>query len=390
MDPRFVYADNAATTPVAAEVVNAMLPHFTAEYGNPSSIYYKLGERARVALQKAREQVAALMGAEPREVYFTGSGTEADNIALRGLMLGPQARGRRHFITTAIEHHAILHTAQALEKDGFRVTYLPVDRNGLIDLARLDAAIGEDTALVSIIAANNEIGTIQDIAAIGALCKKRGVFFHTDAVQAFGHIPLDVKAMNIDMMSVSAHKINGSKGVGALYVRDGLRLTPVVTGGGQESNLRSGTENVPAIVGFGEAARLAGARMEREHTRLSSLSKKLTEGVLAAVPQSMVTGHPTGRLPGLNSFVFTAIEGESMVIMMDAHGICCSTGSACSTGSLDPSHVLMAIGLTHDRAHGSLRLSLGPQSTEADIDYILDKLPGIVQKLRDMSPVWKG
>ena len=390
MDPRFVYADNAATTPVAEEVVSAMLPYFTAEYGNPSSIYYRLGDRARTAMQKAREQVAALMGADPREIYFTGSGTEADNIALRGLMLSPQARGRKHFITTAIEHHAILHTAQALEKAGFRATYLPVGRDGLIDLARLDAAIGEDTALVSIIAANNEIGTLQDIAAIGALCKKRGVFFHTDAVQAFGHIPLDVKAMGIDMMSVSAHKINGSKGVGALYVRDGLRLTPVVTGGGQESNLRSGTENVPAIVGFGAAAHMAGARMEREHERLSALSKKLMDGVLAAIPQSMVTGHATQRLPGVNSFVFTAIEGESMVIMMDAHGICCSTGSACSTGSLDPSHVLMAIGLTHDRAHGSLRLSFGPQTTEADVDYILDRLPGIVKKLRDMSPVWQG
>lgn len=388
MDTRFVYADNAATTPVAAQVVNAMLPYFSTEYGNASTLY-KLGQSSATALQNARVQVARLMNAEPGEVYFTGSGTEADNMALRGLLQSPQAKGRRHLITTTVEHHAVLHTAQALEKEGFNVTFLPVDKVGLIDLERLDAAIGDDTALVSIIAANNEIGTVQNIAEIGALCRRRGVFFHTDAVQAFGHIPLDVKAMNIDLLSVSAHKINGPKGVGALFVRSGLKLSPVITGGGQEKNLRSGTENIPGIVGFGEAARLKYESLEAEAAYLRGLTTKLTQGVMAAIPQAMLTGHPTQRLPGTASFVFTAIEGESLVLMMDLNGICCSTGSACSTGSLDPSHVLMGIGLTHERAHGSLRLTFGPQNTEEDIDYILEKLPAIVQRLRAMSPVWK-
>lgn len=386
---RIVYADNAATTPVNQEVVTQMLPYFSENYGNPSTIY-KLGQASADAMAAARRQVAALMGAEPGEVIFTGSGTEADNMALRGLMHSRQARGRRHFIVSTIEHHAILHTAQAMEKEGFSVTYLPVDKFGLIDLARLDQSIGEDTALVSIVFANNEVGTIQNVAEIGALCRKRGVFFHTDAVQAYGHTPIDVKEMNIDMLSVSAHKINGPKGVGALYVRTGIRIDPVVTGGGQEKNLRSGTENVPGIVGFGVAAQIKKDCLQQEMEYLAGLSRKLMAGVMDRIPQSMITGHPTQRLPGTCSFVFTAIEGESLVLMMDLHGICCSTGSACSTGSLDPSHVLMGIGLTHERAHGSLRLSLGPQNTEEDIDYILDRLPKVVQRLRDMSPVWQG
>lgn len=389
MENRFVYADNAATTPVAAEVLAAMMPFFTTEYGNASTLY-KLGQSSADALAKARKQVASLMNAEPGEIYFTGSGTEADNIALRGMMKSRQAQGRKHFIISGIEHHAILHTAQAMEREGFVVTYLPVDKFGLIDLERLDSAISEDTALVSVMAANNEIGTIQNIAEIGALCRRRGVFFHTDAVQAYGHTPLDVKAMNIDMMSVSAHKINGPKGVGAIFVRNGLRIDPVITGGGQEKNLRSGTENIAGIVGFGEAARLKQENLEEEMAYLGGLSRRLMAGVMEAIPQAMITGHPTQRLPGTCSFVFTAIEGESLVLLMDLNGICCSTGSACSTGSLDPSHVLMGIGLTHERAHGSLRLTFGPQNTPEDIDYILEKLPKIVQRLRDMSPVWKG
>ncbi len=389
MENRFVYADNAATTPMASQVLDAMLPFFTKEYGNPSTLY-RLGQSSAEALSQARKHVAALMGAEPGEIYFTGSGTEADNIALRGLMNSPQARGKKHFIVSSIEHHAILHTAQAMEKLGFEVTYLPVDKLGQIDLARLDSAITENTALVSIIAANNEIGTIQELEKIGALCKRRGVFFHTDAVQAYGHIPLDVKAMDIDMMSVSAHKINGPKGVGAIYVRGSIKLSPVITGGGQEKNLRSGTENVAGIVGFGEAARLKKEHLEQEMEYMRGLSRRLIDGVAELIPQSMLTGHPTMRLPGVCSFVFTAIEGESLVLMMDLNGICCSTGSACSTGSLDPSHVLMGIGLTHERAHGSLRLTFGPQTTVEDIDYILDRLPGVVARLREMSPVWKG
>lgn len=386
---RIVYADNAATTPVAAEVLNAMLPFFSNEYGNASTLY-KLGRSSTEALNTARKQVAQLMGADPKEIYFTGSGTESDNMALRGVLMAQKSKGKDHLIISAIEHHANLHTAQAMEKEGTSVTYLKVDKTGLIDINQLDKAITERTSLVSIIFANNEIGTIQDIAAIGALCKKRGVVFHTDAVQAYGHVPIDVKAMNIDLLSLSAHKINGPKGVGALYVRSGLRLTPVITGGGQERNLRSGTENIPGIVGLGEAARLKHERMQEETEYLSKLSKRLVKGVLESIPQSYVTGHPEKRLPGTSSFVFTAIEGESLVLMLDLQGICCSTGSACSTGSLDPSHVLMGIGLTHERAHGSLRLTLGMQNTEEDVDYILEKLPPIVARLRKMSPVWKG
>jgi len=389
MEKRFVYADNAATTSVAPEVLEKMLPYFSEHFGNASTLY-KLGQRSRSALEEARANVAAVIGAEPKEIFFVGSGTEADNMALRGLMRSKQAKGKKHLITTKFEHHAILHTAQALEAEGFRVTYLPVDKNGVVSLAQLEEAMGEDTALVSIMAANNEIGSVQPVVEIGALCKRKGVFFHTDAVQAFGHIPLDVKEMGIDLLSLSAHKIRGPKGVGAIYIRSGLLLEPVITGGGQEKNRRSGTENVPGIVGLGEAARLKREHMAEESARVSALSRRLREGVLRLIPQSMVTGHPENRLPGNSSFVFPAVEGESLVLMLDAQGICAATGSACSTGSLDPSHVLMSIGLTHEVAHGSLRLSLSEGNTEEDVDYILEKLPVIVQKLRDMSPVWHG
>ncbi len=389
MDKRFVYADNAATTPVAAEVLNKMLPYFTGEFGNPSAGFYSLGQRAKAAIEEARQQVANVIGADAKEIIFTGSGTEADNMALRGFMHSKQAKGRRRLITTAIEHHAILHTADALKDEGFNVVVLPVDSNGVVDLVALENAINEDTALVSIMTANNEIGTIQPLREIADICHKKGVFFHTDAVQAFGHIPINVKELGIDMLSLSGHKINAPKGVGALYVRAGLALQSYITGGGQEKGRRSGTENVAGIVALGEAARLKGENMEREMAYVSSLSRRLQEKVLARIPQCSLTGHPTDRLPGNSSFVFAAIEGETLIMDLNMAGICAATGSACSTASLDPSHVLMSIGLSHERAHGSLRLTLDVMNTEDDVDYIVDNLEKILERRRKMSPVWE-
>lgn len=389
MEKRFVYADNAATTPVAAEVLNKMMPYLTGEYGNPSAGFYSLGQRAKAAIEEARKNVADVLGADPKEIFFVGSGTEADNFALRGVMHSKQVKGKKRLITTKIEHHAILHTAEALEKEGFEVVYLPVDNYGVVDLEALKNAINEDTALVSVMAANNEIGTIQPIAEIAKICHDRGVLFHTDAVQAFGHIPLNVKEMNIDLLSLSGHKINAPKGVGAIYIRSGLMPQPIITGGGQEKGRRSGTENVPAIVALGEAARLKGERMEREEKYVRALSKRLQEGVLSKIPQSALTGHPENRLPGNSSFVFTAVEGESLIMNLNIEGICAATGSACSTASLDPSHVLMSIGLAHEVAHGSLRLTLDVQNTEEDVDYIIEKLEKILDRLRKMSPVWE-
>lgn len=382
----FVYADNAATTRIAPQVLDAMLPYLKEEYGNPSTLY-KLGREAKIAIEKAREQVAQVIGAKAEEIFFTGSGTEADNMALKGVLYGPAGKGKKHLITTKIEHHAILHTAMALEKEGFQVTFLDVDKNGRVDLEELKQAITPDTALVSIMAANNEVGTIQPIEEIGKICREKGVLFHTDAVQAFGHMPLDVNKMNIDLLSLSAHKINGPKGSGALYIRRGLGLRPVIEGGGQERNRRSGTENVAGIVGLGQAAQLAMETMEEESARLKALAKKLTDGVLQ-IPETILTGDPENRLPGACSFAISAIEGESLVLYLDMEGICTSTGSACSTGSLDPSHVLMAIGLSHEVSHGSLRVSLGRFNTEEEVDYIIETLPKVVEKLRSMSPVW--
>ncbi len=389
IEPRTVYADNAATTRVDPRVLDKMLPYFSEHYGNASTLY-KLGQQSHAAMEEARAHVASVIGAQPKEICFTGSGTESDNMALRGLVHSRQAKGRRHIITTSFEHHAVLHTAKALENEGFRVTYLPVDLSGTVDLQALENAICEDTVLVSIMAANNEIGTIQPLEEIGRICRSKGVYFHTDAVQAFGHAPLDVDRMNIDLLSLSAHKICGPKGTGALYIRSGLVLEPVITGGGQEKNRRSGTENIPGIVGLGEAARIKRESMEAENARLRALQRKLIDGVLQTIPDSILTGHPTNRLPGNCSFTFSAVEGESLVLMLDMKGICASTGSACSTGSLDPSHVLMAIGLSHETAHGSLRLSLGEYNTEEDVDYILQELPPIIARLRAMSPVWQG
>ena len=382
----FVYADNAATTRIAPQVLDAMLPYLKEEYGNPSTLY-KLGREAKIAIEKAREQVAQVIGAKAEEIFFTGSGTEADNMALKGVLYGPAGKGKKHLITTKIEHHAILYTAMALEKEGFQVTFLDVDKNGRVDLEELKQAITPDTALVSIMAANNEVGTIQPIEEIGKICREKGVLFHTDAVQAFGHMPLDVNKMNIDLLSLSAHKINGLKGSGALYIRRGLGLRPVIEGCGQERNRRSGTENVAGIVGLGQAAQLAMETMVEESARLKALAKKLTDGVLQ-IPETILTGDPENRLPGACSFAISAIEGESLVLYLDMEGICTSTGSACSTGSLDPSHVLMAIGLSHEVSHGSLRVTLGRFNTEEEVDYIIETLPKVVEKLRSMSPVW--
>lgn len=389
MEKRFVYADNAATTPVAAEVLNKMMPYLTGEYGNPSAGFYGLGQRAKAAIEQARGQVAAVLGADAKEIFFMGSGTEADNFALRGVMHSKQVKGKKRLITTKIEHHAVLHTAEALANEGFDVVYLPVDACGVVDMKALENAINEDTALVSVMAANNEIGTIQPLKEIADLCHSKGVLFHTDAVQAFGHIPINVKELGIDLLSLSGHKINAPKGIGALYIRSGLMPQPIITGGGQEKGRRSGTENVAAIVALGQAARIKGEQMEKEAAYVRSLSKKLQEGVLSRIPQSALTGHPENRLPGNSSFVFTAVEGESLIMNLNIEGICAATGSACSTASLDPSHVLMAIGLKHEVAHGSLRLTLDVQNTEEDVDYIIEKLEKILDRLRKMSPVWE-
>lgn len=386
MEDRFVYADNAATTPIHADVLNKMMPFLTTEYGNASTLY-RLGQSSHKALENARQEVALLMNAEPSEITFTGCGSESDNLALRGYLHSRQAKGRKHLIVSTIEHHAILYTAKALEKEGFEVTYLPVNQYGQVEPQALEQAIRPDTALVSIMFANNEIGTINPVAELGRVCHEKGVVFHTDAVQAYGHVPMDVKAMNIDMLSLSGHKINAPKGVGAIYVRKGIRLEPQLTGGGQERGLRSGTENIASIVGLGEAARLKRVNMERETAYIGALSRKLIDGVLQ-LPQTILTGHPTQRLPGTCSFCINAIEGESLVLRLDMNGICASTGSACSTGSLDPSHVLLGIGLSHEISHGSLRLTLGPQNTEEDVDYILERLKGVVETLRAMSPIW--
>lgn len=388
MEDRFVYADNAATTPVAAEVLNKLLPFYMTEYGNASTLY-RLGQSSHAALENARREVALTLNAKPSEIFFVGCGTEADNMALRGFMHSADAKGRKHLITTPIEHHAILHTAEALKKEGFSVTYLPVDQYGVVDLEALKNAITPDTALVSVMFGNNEVGTIEPIAEIGKICRERGVTFHTDAVQAFGHVPIDVQAMNIDLLSLSGHKLNAPKGVGAIYIRGGITLKPIITGGGQERNRRSGTENIAGIVALGEAARLKRESMEREIARLTALHNRLISGVLEQIPKVWLTGHPTNRLPGSASFVFEGVEGESIVLDLDGNGICAATGSACSTASLDPSHVLLAIGQSREVAHGSLRLTLGAQNTEEDVDYILERLPRVIARLRAMSPIWK-
>lgn len=393
---RFVYADNAATTPISEHVFEVMKPWLTEFYGNPSSLY-RIGQQAKNAVNTARAQVGKALNAaepineandrKPGEIIFTGSGSQADNLAIRGFVEGPSNRGRRHIITSKIEHHAVLYTCEALEKEGWRVTYLDVDKLGRIDLDQLRSVISDDTAIVSVMAANNEIGTIQDLKAISEIAHAHGAVFHTDAVQAVGHMPIDVQAMGIDLLSLSAHKFRGPKGVGALYCRKGITLKPSVFGGGQERGWASGTENVAGMVGLGAAIEDAVSGMDEKMGYVRRLTDRLIEGVMK-IPYTHLTGDPENRLPGTASFVFEAIEGEGLILRLDACGICSSTGSACSTGSLDPSHVLMAIGLPHEIAHGSLRLTLGEQNTEEDVDYMVESVTKVVDGLRAMSPVW--
>lgn len=386
---RFVYADNAATTPMSESVFEAMKPYLTEFYGNPSSLY-RIGREARRAMTEARMKVArALNAKDPSEIVFTGGGSQADNLAIRGYVKGRSARGKKHIITSKIEHHAVLYTCEALEKEGYPVTYLDVDAQGHVDLEQLKSVITDQTALVTIMAANNEIGTIQDLKAISEIAHAHGAVFHTDAVQAIGHMHIDVQEMGIDMLSLSAHKFRGPKGIGALYVRRGIALEPLVYGGGQERGLASGTENVAGMVGLGQAIEDAtGAHLDEKMGYVKKLTDRLVEGIMDTIPYTHYTGDPVNRLPGTASFVFEAIEGEGLILRLDHAGICGSTGSACSTGSLDPSHVLMAIGLPHEIAHGSLRLTLGEQNTEEDVDYLIENVAKVVEGLRAMSPVW--
>lgn len=383
---RFLYADHAATTALSPRALEAMTPYFRDAYGNPSSLY-TFGQQAKSDLDAARAEVARCLNAKPEEIFFTSGGTESDNWALKAVAELRGGKGR-HIITSAIEHHAILHTLEHLEKAlGFSVTYLPVDSLGRVDPQAVKAAIRPDTILITVMAANNEIGTIEPIAEIGAIAREAGVLFHTDAVQAVGHIPVDVSAWNCDMLSLSGHKFHGPRGVGALYVRRGLRLPPLIHGGGQEKGRRSGTENVAGTVGLAAALREAVDGLEARSVLLAARRDRLIEG-LTRLPCSRLTGDPVHRLPGTASFVFEGVEGEALLLHLDAKGICASSGSACSSASLDPSHVLLAIGLPHEVAHGSLRLSLGEENTDEDVDYLLQAVPEVVEYLRNMSPVW--
>jgi cysteine desulfurase len=381
-----IYLDYAATTPTHPEVVQAMLPYFSDFFGNPSSIY-SYGQESREAVENARTSVARLIGAKDEEIVFTGGGTEADNYALKGTAYAQEKRGN-HIITTAIEHHAVLETCAFLEKRGFTVTYLPVDKYGLIDPESVKKALTPKTILVSVMHANNEVGTIQPLEEIGKITREAGVYFHTDAVQTAGHIPLEVNKLGVDLLSMSAHKLYGPKGVGALYIRKGVMLTPFIHGGGQEKGRRSGTENVPGIVGFGKAAELALPEIDAEAVRLKALRDKLIEGILKLIPETHLNGHPVKRLPNNANISVDYIEGESMLLNLDLQGICASTGSACSSSSLEPSHVLLALGLRHEQAHGSLRFTLGKWTTEADIDRVFEVLPKIIGNLRAMSPLY--
>ena len=383
----FVYADNAATTPVSDSIIDKMLPYYREYYGNPSSLY-SVGRIAKKAVEESREAIAGAIGALPNELFFTSGGSEADNWAIKGIAFSQAQSGKKHIITSAFEHHAVLHTVEALKKQGFEITYLNVHEDGLVRPEELEAAIREDTALVTIMYANNEIGTIQPIAEIGKICKKHGVLFHTDAVQAIGNVKIDVKEQNIDLLSLTAHKIHGPKGIGALYVRRGVKLTNLIDGGAQERGRRAGTENVAGIVGLSAAITHACGTVEERVKRLSSMRNRLIEGALK-IERSRLNGDPIKRLPGNVNVCFEGIEGESLLLMLDMQGICASSGSACTSGSLDPSHVLLAIGLPHEIAHGSLRLSLGDQNTEEDVDYILEVLPKVVSRLREMSPLWE-
>jgi cysteine desulfurase len=382
-----IYLDHAATTRLDPEVLAEMMPYLGDYYGNASSVY-SLGRESRKAVEAARELTAAFLNARPKEILFTSGGSESDNLALRGVAWGLRHRGD-HIITSQVEHHAVLYTCQALEKQGFEVTYLPPDRLGRVRVEQVAEAITERTILISLMHANNEVGTVMPIGEVGALARERGILFHTDAVQSIGHLPADVKSLHVDLLSLSAHKISGPKGVGALYVRSGVRLAPQITGGDQEFNRRAGTENVPGIVGLGKALELAYRERETEPARLTALRDRLIAGVLAAVPECELTGHPTERLPNNASFIFPGIEGEPLLLNLDIQGIAASSGSACASGSVEPSHVLLAMGYTQAEAHGALRLTLGRENGDADVDEVLSVLPGLVEQLRAMSPAWQ-
>ena len=382
-----IYADNAATTPMSRAALDAMIPCLEKLYGNPSSLY-AIGQEAKEVLERAREEIAAVIGAQPREITFTSGGSEADNQALLSAAALGQRRGKRHIISTAFEHHAVLHTLKKLEREGFEVTLLPVHENGIVDVDELAAAIRPDTCLVSVMYANNEIGTIQPIREIGAICREKGVLFHTDAVQAVGHIPVDVVGDNIDLLSASAHKFHGPKGTGFLYARRGVALTSLIAGGAQEKGKRAGTENVPAIAAMAAALTEAAGKMEERRAYLTRLGDRLMDG-LGKIPHAALNGARTPRLPGSVNFCFEGIEGESLLLLLDDRGICASSGSACTSGSLDPSHVLLAIGRVHDVAHGSLRLTIDEDVTEADVDTIIRETADVVAYLRSFSPIWR-
>ena len=382
-----IYADNAATTQMSRAAIDAMLPYLETIYGNPSSLH-SVGQQAAGALLSARDRIAKCLNASPREIYFTSGGSEADNQAILSAARLGERKGKKHIISTAFEHHAVLHTLKKLEKEGFEVELLPVGPIGTVTAQQVKRAIREDTCLVSIMYANNEIGSILPIREIGAVCREAGVLFHTDAVQAAGHLPIDVKAQNIDLLSLSAHKFHGPKGTGVLYARQGIALTSLIEGGAQERGKRAGTENIPGIMGLAAALEESCGHIDEDTARLTKLRDKLIAG-LSKIPHSALNGDPVHRLPTNVNFCFEGIEGESLLLLLDQAGICASSGSACTSGSLDPSHVLLAIGRPHEVAHGSLRLSLCHDTTEAQVDYILEKVPGIVAYLRDMSPMWK-
>jgi cysteine desulfurase len=381
-----IYLDHAATTPVKPAVMDVMRPYFTEHFGNPSSIY-GIARESKKAIEATRAQVAKVLGAAPDEIYFTSGGSESDNWAIKGVAFANRKKGN-HIITSAIEHHAVLHTCQYLEKEGFTVTYLPVDPSGLVDPQELEKAVTDKTILISIMYANNEIGTIEPIAELGAIARKHKIYFHTDAVQAIGNVPIDVKSQNIDLLSLSAHKFYGPKGCGALYIRKGVKIDNLIHGGGQENRRRAGTENIAGITGLGTAIELATADIKGHNVRIAALRDRLLKGILETIPYARLNGHPLKRLPGNLNVSFEFIEGESMLLWLDDEGICGSTGSACTSGSLEPSHVMLAIGLPPEVAHGSLRLTLGDANTEQDVDRVLDVLPKVVAKLREMSPLY--
>ncbi|KKP55242.1 MAG: Cysteine desulfurase [candidate division WS6 bacterium GW2011_GWB1_33_6] len=385
---RIIYLDNAATTRLNPKVLDSMLPYLKESYGNPSSIHF-LGRENKKAIDKAREQVAKSLNVQFNEIFFTGGGSESDNWAIKGVAFANESKGK-HIITTNIEHHAVLHTCKYLEKYGFEITYLPVKSNGIIDIEDLKKAIREDTILISVMFANNEIGTIQPIKEIGEIAREKGIYFHTDAVQAIGHIPIDVKELNIDLLSLSAHKFNGPKGVGVLYIKSGVNILSMIHGGGQERGKRAGTENVAGIVGLGEAIEIATKDIEKKSKYLITLRDRTIKELINRIPDTILNGDPKKRLPGNINVCFKYIEGESILLMLDMKGLAASSGSACTSGSLKPSHVLLAIGLPHEIAHGSLRLTLSEETTDKDMEYLLEVLPPIVENLRKMSPLIKN